>query len=285
MVQQPTAQPVERIALTGDGAVVRGPRNLPEETAVAIVANGTTEAVLMATPADLEDFAVGFAVSEGWIRGVDEIESLEIVPSEDGVECRLWLPEVAGATLSARRRRLAGPTGCGLCGIESLAEAVKPARRVAGPPAPFEPAEIVAAGRELAQAQDLNRLTRAVHGAAFRPRGGPVAFVREDVGRHNALDKVVGAMARAGTAGEDGIVVVTSRVSVEMVQKAAATGASVLAAVSAPTTLAVRVAEAAGITIAAILRGDEFEVFTHPGRVAGLDGAGGQRLGAIRNVG
>ena len=241
-------------------------RAVPEETAVAFTYDGGSYAVMMATPADLEDFAVGFSLDEGVICSPDEIERLEVIEEELGVELRMWLSEPRASELGARRRHMAGPTGCGLCGIESLAEAMRPAPRVADGTA-FAPAAILHALDALAPAQALNRETRAVHAAAFFRPDGELMMLREDVGRHNALDKLAGAVARAGLRAADGFVVVTSRVSVEMVQKTAAIGAPLLVAVSAPTALALHTAEAAGITLAAIARDDGFEVFTHAERI------------------
>jgi len=247
--------------------VTGGDRVIPEETPVAFTYNGGTHAVMMATPQNLEDFAVGFSLTEGIVATAADILRLEIVEQEGGIELRMWLGETTAAALSERRRHLAGPTGCGLCGIESLEEAVKPAARV-GHGRTFRPSDIMAAMEALAPCQELNLLTRAVHAAAFwQPEVGLVA-VREDVGRHNALDKLCGVLAREARSAEAGLVLLTSRVSVEMVQKSAAIGAPVVAAVSAPTALAVRTAKAAGITLVAVARSDGFEIFTHPHRIA-----------------
>lgn len=244
-----------------------GERAIPEEVAVAFTYDGGAHAVMMATPRDLEDLAVGFTLTEGIVADAAEIRDLQVIEDDAGIELRMWLSEPRAAALRDRRRHIAGPTGCGLCGIESLAEAMRPLAAVAGGLV-FTPDEIMAATEALAPLQALNRETHAVHAAAFWRRGGGIVLIREDVGRHNALDKLIGAMAGEGVSGGDGLLLLTSRVSVEMVQKAAIAGLPTLVAVSAPTALAVRTAEAAGITLAAIARGDGFEVFAHPERVA-----------------
>ena len=247
--------------------VVEGQRIIPEETAVALSYDGSTYAVMMATPHNLEDFALGFSITEGVISSPADIRQLDIVEYDAGVEVRMWLAEPRARALSERRRHLAGPTGCGLCGIDSLSEAVRPAPRVADGES-FTPAEVMQALEALPPRQELNRQTRAVHAAAFWQRGAGVTAVREDVGRHNALDKLAGVLARQGAPGRGGMVLLTSRVSVEMVQKTAVIGAPLLVAVSAPTALALRTADAAGITLVGIARGDGFEIFTHPQRIS-----------------
>jgi FdhD protein len=219
----------------------------------------------MATPADLEDFAIGFSLTEGVIAAREDIAALDIVSTELGVELRMILAGARGDSYVARRRFLAGPTGCGLCGIESLEEAMRTPPQVWGERV-FSPDMIAAAVAAMGPRQSLNHETRAVHAAAFWTAEAGLVALREDVGRHNALDKLVGALTGRAQAA-DGLLLLTSRVSVEMVQKAAVLGASVLVAVSAPTALAIRTAERCGMTLIAIARGEDFEMFTHPHRV------------------
>jgi FdhD protein len=247
---------------------VEGERAVPEETAIAFTFNTASYAVMMATPQDLEDFAVGFSLTEGVISSVDAIEGIDVVEEEMGIELRIWLKAPQATEFLSRRRKMAGPTGCGLCGVESLVEAMRPPPKV-GEGLAFTPYQIMTAVDSLFPLQAINHETRAMHGAGFwDPERGLVA-VREDVGRHNALDKLAGALAREHATAAQGLVVLTSRVSVEMVQKSAVIGAPIVAAVSAPTALAVRMAESCGMTLVAIARKDGFEVFTHPHRVKG----------------
>jgi len=252
------------------GHLEPGQRLIPEETAIAFTYNRCSHAVMMATPADLEDFAVGFSLTEGIVNEVGDISELVVVSGEFGVELRMWIPEARMQPYSARRRHLAGPTGCGLCGVESLNEASRSAPPI-GDGLHLAQEEIADAMAALSPAQVLNRETRAVHAAAFWQPGKGLVAVREDVGRHNALDKLVGSLARHQIDGGSGVVLLTSRVSVEMVQKTAILGASILVAMSAPTALAVRVAEACGMTLVAIARGQDFEIFSHPKRISGRD--------------
>ncbi|MBB3019697.1 FdhD protein [Microvirga lupini] len=264
-------EPVIRLPQTSvaRGVFAEGERVLPEETPVALTYNGSTHAVMMASPADLEDFALGFSLSEGIIADRSELTSMEVIEHELGCEIRMWLQESCSGAYRSRRRAMAGPLGCGLCGVESLEEAVRPASKVAGT-LQLPPKAIAAAMADLSEAQRLNREARAIHAAAlWRPEQGLIA-IREDIGRHNALDKLAGALARADEPCSASMVLLTSRVSVEMVQKAARMGAPIIAAISAPTALAVRVAEGCGITLVAVAREESFEVFTHPERVQHL---------------
>ena len=250
-----------------DDAVSLGERIIPEETPVALTYGRATHAVMMATPADLRDFALGFSLAEGIVDHPDQIAALDIVAVPDGIELRMDLAPERQTGLTRRQRRITGPGGCGLCGMDSLAEALRPVTPVLSN-ASFTPADIHAAQATMPDAQRLNALTRAVHAAAFwTPAHGLIAL-REDVGRHNALDKLLGCLAWAGINTAEGLVLLSSRVSVEMVQKAALLGAPVIVAVSAPTALAVRTAEKAGLTLIGVARPDGFEVFTHPHRIS-----------------
>ena len=264
----PAPSPVVEAADTvwRDGTLSATARAIPAETAIAITYGGTTHAVMMATPSDIEDFAVGFSLAEGVIAGPDDIVAIEPAVTELGIDVRITLSDDSSDRFWTRRRAMAGPVGCGLCGIDSLKEAMRPSPPV-GQGEPVPAGAILAAMRALPPLQPFNLRTRAMHAAAFWRRGDGILAVREDVGRHNALDKLCGAMARRGVAMRDGVTLLTSRVSVEMVQKLAIAGCPVLVAVSAPTALAVATADAAGITLVAIARGDGFEVFTHPERV------------------
>jgi FdhD protein len=248
-------------------SVSAGERVLPEEVAVALSFNGTTQAVMMATPADLEDFGYGFALTEG-IAGPGDILSVEVEALPRGHDVQVWLKPEAEARLAARRRTMSGPVGCGLCGIDSIDEALREVPAV--PPSAFRmtPAQVMAAVATLPGEQRLHDATRAVHCAGFW--AGRMMLAREDVGRHNALDKLVGALVRGrmgNIADPTGAVVLTSRVSTDMVQKVAMLGAPMIIAVSAPTAEAVALAEASGITLIALARPDRFEVFTHSDRV------------------
>lgn len=243
-------------------------RLVPEETPVALSYGGTTHAVMMATPADLDDFALGFSLTEGIVASPGEIEAIEVREAGAGVDVQIRLRDAANRRFEARRRRLAGPVGCGLCGIESIDEAMRAVACVRDVALSLSADGIARSVELLAGRQTLHAETGAVHAAGFFVPGRGIVEAREDVGRHNALDKLAGALARSGIEGSAGAVVITSRVSVEMVQKAAAMGSPAVIAVSAPTALAIRTAEEAGLTLVALVRGGEFDVFTHPQRVS-----------------
>ncbi|MGV2103264.1 formate dehydrogenase accessory sulfurtransferase FdhD [Rhizobium sp. 21-4511-3d] len=251
-----------------DGVVVPGERIVPEEVPIAFSYGGSSHAVMMATPDDLEDFAVGFSLTEGIISSMEQISSIEAIDSEIGIDVQIMLADDVEDALRARRRSMAGPVGCGLCGIESIEQAVRKVPDVSAAGLMLTHADIVRAASLLNETQPLHRETRAVHGAGFYLPGEGLLAVREDVGRHNALDKLCGAVIRSGRTGAGGAVVVTSRISVEMVQKTAILGASILIAISAPTALAIRTAEEAGMTLVALVRGEDFEIFTHPDRIS-----------------
>lgn len=238
-----------------------------DEVPVALTYDGATQAVMMATPADLEDFAIGFSLTEGIITDSAQIKSLEVVPHDNGTELRMWLNEDQSTALTRRRRAATGPVGCGLCGIDSLEEASRPLQTVTATP-DLTMDQITAATDALRNAQPLHDATRAAHAAGFlSPQG--LTLAREDVGRHNALDKVIGALTRQGVPPKSGAMVVTSRVSVELIQKCAIAGCGMLIAVSAPTARAVDTAQAAGITLIAHARDGGAQVFTHPTRIKG----------------
>ncbi|MBB4105378.1 formate dehydrogenase accessory sulfurtransferase FdhD [Allorhizobium borbori] len=242
---------------------------LAEEVPVALTYNGTTQAVMMASPLDLEDFLVGFSITEGLIADLSEIETLEIIAHEDGYEARGWLVDQTASNFTARRRAILGPVGCGLCGIDSLEQAVRRLPVKAGEATTMIAASTPEQALEAMRAyQALHARTRATHAAGFWREGEGIVLLREDVGRHNALDKLVGALLRGGIDIADGAIVMTSRLSVDLVQKAAMVGAPVIIAPSAPTALAVRQADEAGITLVARQTG-RIGTFTHPRRIAG----------------
>lgn len=266
MIDRPSASlRVDCLARRHD-VTARSSRVIPEETPVAFTYGGSTHAVMMATPADFEDFAVGFALTEGLVDRPEDAGEVEIVSTELGVELRTWLGGDRQEAYASRKRSMAGPTGCGLCGVESLEAATRQLPTLDNALSVSAEGLIDAMNRMPAE-QKINQETRAVHAAAFWSPDTGALIVREDVGRHNALDKLAGALARQGLAASQGVVLMTSRVSVELVQKAARIGAPIIAAVSAPTALAVRSAEKCGMTLVAVMRGRDFEVFTHPGRI------------------
>jgi FdhD protein len=234
---------------------------LAEEVPVALVFNGISHAVMLATPLELEDFALGFGLSEGILEQAAELYGVDVVPVAAGIELRLEVASACEARLKARRRSLSGRTGCGLCGTESLAQVLRPLPPLPGGPC-ITPAAVAQALLTLRAAQRLQQCTGATHAAAWCEAAGQALLVREDVGRHNALDKLIGAMVRGGVAPETGFIAVTSRASVEMVQKTAMAGVGLLVAVSAPTALAVDVARQAGLALAGFARGTDLVCYS-----------------------
>jgi FdhD protein len=248
-------------------APVRADLPLPEEVPLALVYNGSTLAVMMGTPEDLEDFATGFSLTEGIVTAAADLGQVEVLCHPNGIELRMWLADHHARQLAGRRRALTGPVGCGLCGIDSLDQALRPTPALPADRLHLTTADLAAAMDGLRACQPLHDETRAVHAAGFYVPGQGIIAAREDVGRHNALDKLCGALARAGISPQSGAVVLTSRVSVDMVQKCAMLGAPCLIAASAPTTAGVALAESAGITLAARAKSGQAQIFTHPARI------------------
>jgi len=234
------------------------------EAPVALLYNGLSFAVMMATPCDLEDFALGFALSEGVVEATNEFRLVDVVRSDAGISLHAAIPQARYDALAQRRRGLEGRSGCGLCGVEALQDALRAVPRVPEP-RPVSLRQIQAALQALSAQQPLNARSGGVHAAGFAHAGG--LLVREDVGRHNALDKLIGAMVNAGIDPAFGFLVITSRASYEIVHKAAMAGIGIVVAISAPTDLAIRTAEMAGITLAAFARGDALNLYAHPQRV------------------
>lgn len=236
------------------------------EAPVALVYNGVSFAVMLATPCDLGDFALGFALTEGIVANAGEFELVDTLATARGITLQALIPPARFDALQRRRRSLAGRSGCGLCGIESLEDAVRPLPPVTSA-LRLDRAHIAAGMRLLAAHQPLNTRTGGAHAAAFIASGGQT-LVREDVGRHNALDKLAGAMAQdCNVCAAEGFLAITSRASWEIVHKAAHAGIALIAAISAPTSLAIEAADAAGITLIAFARDDAMNVYTHAGRV------------------
>lgn len=261
------ADPLSRhvmLSLSGD-ASANADTTLAEEVPVALVYNRRPYVVMLCSPSDLEDFAVGFTVSEE-IAPFAGISGVSVERHSRGIDVSVTIPPNAAERLEARARVLSGRTGCGLCGVDAIDDAVRAPKPVTAE-IRVDPASLWRAGRALGERQPLNRDTHAIHAAAWATPNGDVQVVREDVGRHNALDKTLGALLRTGIDPASGFVVMTSRASVELVQKAAMCGVSLLAAVSRPTALAVRMAERAGMTLVGLLRGESGNVYTHAARV------------------
>ena len=237
-----------------------------EEVPVALVYHDVPHVVMLATPADLEDYGVGFTLSEGLVARMDEIRGVEVTRGAGVADVHLSVAWERFTQLLQRRRNLAGRTGCGLCGAETAADAIRaPAPVPAG--VTISAAQMHAAIEQLGTRQPINARTGSVHAAAWvLPQEG-IQLVREDVGRHNALDKSIGALARAGADFSSGYMLITSRASYEMVQKCATVGIALLVALSAPTAFAVRLAERCGLTLVAFARADQHVVYAHPERL------------------
>lgn len=252
-------------------------KSVATEVPVALVYNGESLAVMMMTPLALEDFALGFSLSEGVIAAPREMLSVEARHEDRGIVLSMRIPEDRFMDVLRRRRALAGKTGCGLCGVESLEEALRPLPEIrAG--LRIAPAAIYTAYDALHEQQPEKLATGAVHAAAFADAEGNIKIVREDVGRHNALDKLIGAAARQGVDPASGFILITSRCSFEMVQKTVIFGAPILAAISAPTTLAVDLAREAGLTLVALARKGSFVVFCGGRNIAGGPGQSSDSL-------
>lgn len=238
-----------------------------EEVPIAFEYNGISHTVMLATPCDLKDFALGFSLTEGIVAQRSEVFDVEVEETESGIMLHLEIAGGAFARLKERRRSLAGRTGCGLCGAESLDQVVRDLTPVKNYPA--FPLEALYEGmRRLPAQQTLQGASGAVHAACHVAADGSISHVREDVGRHNALDKTLGALAHTDTL-PAGALLITSRASFEMVQKAAAVGYGILAAVSAPTAAAVRLAEKLGVTLVGFLRGEHCAIYSHANRLQG----------------
>ena len=259
------AASVPATVLRGDVAAP-GVARIATEIPVALVFNGFLHTVTMASPRDLDDLARGFALTEDIIGDLDDLTELRVVQDGRGLRVEITLDPQCQPEIEQRRRRLVAGTACGLCGIESLDIAVMKPRRVSEA-LRVTPAALRAALEALPAAQKLNRETSSVHAAAWADRDGRILLTREDVGRHNALDKLIGALASQGAAPGEGFCLITSRCSTEMVQKAMMAGFELLVAVSAPTALALELAEASGMTLVAVARADSQMVYTNPRRL------------------
>ncbi len=256
-------RPIRRVRA---GHVVELTDAIAEEIPVALVYNDRPHVVMMATPRDLDDFALGFSLSEAIIGAANELSAIQTQTLLEGIEMRLRIPESRAAALETRHRNLTGRTSCGLCGAQALEDAVRQPPRVGTGPS-IDATILHRALEQLHDRQPLNVATGATHAAAWAHLDGNVALLREDVGRHNALDKLIGAMATAKERADDGFLVVTSRASYEMVQKSATVGIALLAAISAPTALAIHLAEETGMTLIGFARPEGHVVYANPGRI------------------
>jgi FdhD protein len=272
-----------------NGVSIEATDKVAEEVPIALIYNGVSHAVMLATPQDLEDFALGFSLSEGILQSKSELYDVEIITQAQGIELRLEVASEAFAMLKERRRNLTGRTGCGLCGAESLEQALRlPVldhstleksileKNAALPGNTHETSSasrgrisaisIQAAFKTIQNKQALQQATGATHACAWVNASGEIELLREDVGRHNAMDKLIGALSKLKKQ-QAGFVLTSSRASVEMVQKVALAGYDLLAAISAPTGLAIRIAEAYDVTLVGFLREQQFVIYTHPQRI------------------
>ena len=250
------------------GIAVERTESVAEEVPVTLVYNKTPHVVMMATPSDLEDFALGFSITEELIGSPSDLEAVELVRYSRGIEIQARVPERIAAALAEQTRRLTGRTGCGICGADSVDAVLKKLHPVS-PGGAVTVDAIHRALLALAGRQTYNAATGTVHAAAWATAQGELQEVREDVGRHNALDKLIGALLTRGVDARSGFVLLTSRASFEMVQKVTVLGAPLMAAISGPTGLAIRVAQQAGVTLVGFARTDRLSVYTHPERVIG----------------
>jgi formate dehydrogenase accessory protein FdhD len=261
---EPSSQrPMWRLT-EGEGDM--GLATVAEEVPIALVYNGRPFVVVMATPADLEDLAVGFSLTEGVVATEGGIERVGVVKANHGIEVQIEIGSADATRLEERSRGLVSRTGCGLCGVETINDAIRLPNRLDFT-LDLSRAALWRASEQLSQQQTLNNETSTVHAAAWANKQGDLEVVREDVGRHNALDKVLGAMAREHKTPTDGFVLVTSRASYEMVQKVAVCGVEIIAAISRPTGLAMRMAQASGVTLVGLLRGRTANVYSCPQRI------------------
>jgi FdhD protein len=265
-LQRPTAEVAYQLLKRSPAAAESHSETLAEEFPVAMVYNGLSHVVMMASPTDLDDFALGFSLTEGIIESKAELSDTEIVPVGEGIEARIEISSRAFFRLKEHRRAMQGRTGCGLCGVESLDQALRDLPKL-NSELHVQPEAIHRALDALPARQSVNRLTHSLHAAAFCMPDGGIVAVREDVGRHNAFDKLIGALAKAGIDAGNGFAVITSRCSFEMAQKAVSAGIPILAAVSAPTHLAIKLAARYDLTLLALARSDSMKLFTGARRI------------------
>ena len=239
---------------------------IAEEVPISLIYNGMPHVVMLATPTNLEEFALGFSITEGIIKSPQELLSVRIYNRSNGIEVQLKIPDHRFQCMTDKGRNLTGRTGCGLCGASTLKQAIRQPKPVNGE-LTLGAEDLRAALTDISNHQKLNQITGAVHAAAWVvPRQGIIS-IREDVGRHNALDKLIGFLLRNDKDLSAGFIIVTSRASYEMVQKTAWVGITLLAAISAPTGLAIRLANETGLTLIGFARDDQHVIYTHPQRL------------------